>query len=398
MDSDIAVWLTKYSEIGSTRRELDDNLYVYLNFLNTILELKHMMLKISYKKSEVIEDMQDIKLPALKKELIKCKDSIEECVIKLDNMIVDEYCLRWNHIPIEGAYREWFKEINNNITKIDIILLDYVKDCFIETNGANILINWKETFKLINNEILISKNITNREDAGIRTWRIKNFLKILPTYETLWKRGVFGISNSKCPRCSIEDETWEHIWTCDSNNFMTEMNIFNSSINQVLLDNQDILEDDVSRKEFIDTLLNIASSRSFILTTEGIIREVTRGLINEKWLISYKTAKERKLVLLILNEYLNGVHKKIWIERCNETIELEKHMGIFKDTKHKRNKSNDDGKILDADKLVKTKNRKKIKKLLKIDLVEQTKNDVFRLGDHNRFKIASQVISNLVNT
>uniref|UniRef100_U9TH02 Uncharacterized protein n=1 Tax=Rhizophagus irregularis (strain DAOM 181602 / DAOM 197198 / MUCL 43194) TaxID=747089 RepID=U9TH02_RHIID len=346
MDSDIAEWLTKYSEIGSMRRELDDNLYIYLNFLNTILELKNMTLKFSHRKSEVMEDMQEIKLPALKKELIKY----------------------------------------------------YVKDCFIETNGANILINWKETFKLINNEIIISKNTTNREDAGIRTWRIKNFLKILPTYETLWKRGVCGITNSKCPRCSIEDETWEHIWTCDSNNFMTEINIFNSSINQVLLDNQDMLDDDISRKEFIDTLLSIASSRSFIMTTEGIIREVTRGLINEKWLTVYKNHKERKLVLLILNEYLNEVHKKIWIERCNETIELEKQMGIFKDTKRKRNKSNDDGKILDFEKLEKTKNSKKIKKLVKIDLEEQTKNDVFRLGDHNRFKIASQVISNLVNT
>ncbi|GET67252.1 uncharacterized protein OCT59_000274 [Rhizophagus irregularis] len=105
MDLDIAEWLTKYSEIGSTRRELDDNLYIYLNFLNTILELKNMTLKISHKKSEVMEDMQEIKLPALKKELIKCKDSIEEIVIKLDNMLVEEYCLRWNHIPIEGAYR-----------------------------------------------------------------------------------------------------------------------------------------------------------------------------------------------------------------------------------------------------------------------------------------------------
>ncbi|CAB4373413.1 unnamed protein product [Rhizophagus irregularis] len=94
IDSAIAEWLTKYSEIGSTRRELDDNLYIYLNFLNTILELKNMMLNILCKTSDVMEDMQEIKLPALKKELIKCKDSIEEIVIKLDNLIVDEYCLR----------------------------------------------------------------------------------------------------------------------------------------------------------------------------------------------------------------------------------------------------------------------------------------------------------------
>ncbi|CAB4379833.1 unnamed protein product [Rhizophagus irregularis] len=72
IDLRIAEWLTNYSEIGSTRRELDDNLYIYLNFLNTILELKNMTLNILCKTSNVMEDMQEIKLPALKKELIKC--------------------------------------------------------------------------------------------------------------------------------------------------------------------------------------------------------------------------------------------------------------------------------------------------------------------------------------
>ncbi|CAB4380688.1 unnamed protein product [Rhizophagus irregularis] len=72
IDSRIVKWLTNYSEIGSTRRELDDNLYIYLNFLNTILELKNMTLNILCKTSNMMEDMQEIKLPALKKELIKC--------------------------------------------------------------------------------------------------------------------------------------------------------------------------------------------------------------------------------------------------------------------------------------------------------------------------------------
>ncbi|PKK58362.1 hypothetical protein RhiirC2_857824 [Rhizophagus irregularis] len=124
------------------------------------------------------------------------------------------------------------------------------------------------------------------------------------------------------------------------------MNIFNNSINQILLENQDMLGEDIQREEFINTLLNLASSHSFIMTTEGIIREVTRGLINEKWISTFNKSKERKLVLLILNEYVNEIHKKIWIERCNETIELEKQMGIFKDIKRKRNKSNEHGKIM----------------------------------------------------
>ncbi|CAB4441420.1 unnamed protein product [Rhizophagus irregularis] len=144
---------------------------------------------------DVMAAMQEVKLPALKTELLKYKDTIKEIIFKKNNILVDEYILRWNKMPIEGAYRSWFKELSNNITKIDIILLDYVKDCFIETNGANSLINWKETFRLINNEIVTLRNITNRKDAGIRTWRIKNFFKILPNYDILWKRGVCGIPN-----------------------------------------------------------------------------------------------------------------------------------------------------------------------------------------------------------
>ncbi|RGB35224.1 hypothetical protein C1646_759610 [Rhizophagus diaphanus] len=105
-----------------------------------------------------------------KMELIKYKCMIEEVVIKKDNIIVDNYILRWNKILINGTYRTWFKELSYNITKMDVIFLDYVKDIFIESNGANYLIDLKEMFSLINNEITILKNITNKKDAGIRTW------------------------------------------------------------------------------------------------------------------------------------------------------------------------------------------------------------------------------------
>jgi hypothetical protein len=131
------------------------------------------------------------------------------------------------------------------------------------------------------------------------------------------------------------------------------------------------------------------------MTTEGILREVTRGLVNEKWLTCFKHQNERTLICLILNEFLNGIHQKIWIERCNKTIELEKQMGIFRDMKRKKNRFNEgDERIQDLEKLEKQKKNKKFKTIVKIDLEEKTKDDVFRLGDSNRFKIAKQVISN----
>lgn len=77
------------------------------------------------------------KVPAIKRQLINCKDTIKETSINVDNILVDEYNLRWNYIPIEGAYRFWFKELSYNSTKIDLMLLDFVKDCFRDTNGSN---------------------------------------------------------------------------------------------------------------------------------------------------------------------------------------------------------------------------------------------------------------------
>jgi hypothetical protein len=67
-DSKILEWLKGYSEIGSTRRELDDQCYIFLNCVNTMLELKNIKLLIVNKEADVMESMRDVKLPAIKKE------------------------------------------------------------------------------------------------------------------------------------------------------------------------------------------------------------------------------------------------------------------------------------------------------------------------------------------
>ncbi|PKK76121.1 hypothetical protein RhiirC2_845447 [Rhizophagus irregularis] len=258
-DLKIALWLSSYSEMGSTRRELDDGLYIF-EFDKYNLGVKKYNIKGYDARSETT---------SIKKR-VKNKESIAEIKLKMDNLIVDEYSLCWNNVPIEGAFRSWFKGLSNNITKIDVILLDYDKDCFIEANGANIFINWKESFRLINNEVTTSKNVTSRNDASIRTWRVKNFLKLLPTYETLWKRAVWGIPSTKYPRCTIEDETWEHIWICMKNNGVTEMALLKKSINKVLSDDLNVNEAAKQRPEFEEQILDVASTISNIMTTEGL--------------------------------------------------------------------------------------------------------------------------------
>ncbi|CAB4378360.1 unnamed protein product [Rhizophagus irregularis] len=38
------------------------------------------------------------------KKRVKNKESIAEIKLKMDNLIVDEYSLCWNNVPIEGAF------------------------------------------------------------------------------------------------------------------------------------------------------------------------------------------------------------------------------------------------------------------------------------------------------
>ncbi|PKY21216.1 hypothetical protein RhiirB3_434745 [Rhizophagus irregularis] len=104
----------------------------------------------------------------------------------------------------------------NNSTKIDLMLLDYVKDCFLDSIGSNVTIDWNASFKLINNEVTTSKNVTNGEDAGVS---------------------------------------------------VSQNNVNN---------NEDTML-------FKGRLFDTATLESPVMQNENILREATRGLINEKW-------------------------------------------------------------------------------------------------------------------
>lgn len=240
-----------------------------------------------------------------------------------------------------------------------------MKDCFIESNGANMCIDWKESFRLINNEILTPTNITSRIDASIRTFRVKNFFKILPTYSALWNREVWGITSAKCPRCMIEEETWDHIWICGNNELNnSEFNLFKESILEVLSYLMTDESDDKSIKEFEEKLFEVASTRSILMSPDNMLRELTRGIVNEKWISVCVSGSQKNTLREIFDMYLGKIQSRIWIERCNETVELEKQMGIFRDLKRKRReeRSEDAEGRGKKENLENYKNKKKLKK------------------------------------
>lgn len=116
-----------------------------MNYLNTVLEMKNQRLVFNYDKRGTFEATQLAKIPEMKKDLIKNKSTIKELGIKKVHLAVDEFMLRWHNISIEGAFRYWFKELRFNKNKADILLLEYVNDCFKQSDGGNLSIDWRGT-------------------------------------------------------------------------------------------------------------------------------------------------------------------------------------------------------------------------------------------------------------
>ncbi|RGB43075.1 hypothetical protein C1646_750295 [Rhizophagus diaphanus] len=197
----------------------------------------------------------------------------------------------------------------------------------------------------------------------------------------------------------IFEESWDHIWICNNNGNITEMKLFKDIIRNLLVDEENSFKHKDDIIEFEEKLIDIASTRSFIIPTEGLLREVTQGIINDKWMSSFRRVEEKKLLRRIFFEYLDNLRDKIWLVRCEETIKFEKQMGITKDMKRKKVRTIEDTNNGEtSENLENKKNSKRLKTLVKIDFENNIKDSVFRLGTLDRFKIGNQVISKLVNT
>ncbi|UZO12021.1 uncharacterized protein OCT59_003572 [Rhizophagus irregularis] len=71
-------------------------------------------------------------------------------------------------------------------------------------------------------------DLTNDLDNELRVYKIKNFIKELPIYEILFKRGNNAIITEACIRCysKIDNynmpENWDHVWECTRNEYTEE--------------------------------------------------------------------------------------------------------------------------------------------------------------------------------
>jgi hypothetical protein len=163
-----------------------------------------------------------------------------------------------------------------------------------------------------------------------RSYRIKNLLRELPTYETLYKRQVNCIKDEICKRCDKKEiETWEHMWICEDNE-ATLQEIISESIYKYYeeyLKLHNRKEDIIILRNYNINFVTILEERSDILIGKSRIWELLRGVFNNRFNRITNIKSEAKIIKELWNFIYEEFKSRIWMRRCEEITRLEKIEG-----------------------------------------------------------------------
>ncbi|PKY59467.1 hypothetical protein RhiirA4_482247 [Rhizophagus irregularis] len=102
--------------------------------------------------------------------------------------------------------------------------------------------DWTKSFKFISNRNKFSSKQCTAEDTKERAYKIKNLIKGLPTYNTLYERQVNGIENDiLCIRCNKETVDWNHVWIDNKIEEIEILNDINIAFIQILKEDSKVL-------------------------------------------------------------------------------------------------------------------------------------------------------------
>ncbi|GBB89305.1 hypothetical protein RclHR1_00160021 [Rhizophagus clarus] len=160
-------------------------------------------------------------------------ESLDYFEINQENLAIDNYNIRWIKNLMKGQYRSLTKTLNAAQYKVEFININSLKD--IMDDNIHLLIHWDLTltFEIINDRISYGKKHTSKENDVNISFRYKNFIKQLPTYNLCFERKVYGIKERLGPRSNLEDETWEHVWDCTKNE-ISKITIRNEATDEII--------------------------------------------------------------------------------------------------------------------------------------------------------------------
>lgn len=213
IDEKILKIIKESREYLSTRWRLDNEYYMELLVIEKFLsQMDIRMVSCSAKEVKNIKICRD----EMKKILLQMKEYKNETYridVNVEGLVTDEFNLYWKHNLVLGDLRGWRKKVSEGIWKNEILNSKKIEDLFYY-NYRNEF-DWVKSLKFISNRNKFSFWQCADEDTKERAYKIKNWIKELPTYSVLFKRNVEGIKNNICPRCNKEEEDWYHLWKCD---------------------------------------------------------------------------------------------------------------------------------------------------------------------------------------
>lgn len=283
----------------SNRKRLDEELYIELAFMDKFM--KKTNINFIDSKEEILSCLDKLRI-GLRQEIEKEKNmkiKIWNLSFNEGALTFDEYNLYWKDMIVPGSFRNWHKQCSEIIWKNEMLNSNLIDDLFYYNYKDEF--DWKKTLNFISNRNRYSKWEVSEKDSIERTYEIKNFLKILPTYDILFQREVNRIESKICIRCKKEIENWEHLWICENNEYTLK-----ELIGRILLE----YEQKIKKKQKDDKIeisnkinisfINILNEKSEILIGKEKIWELIRGVYNNKF--NNLTKFNSKEVRLVVDE------------------------------------------------------------------------------------------------
>ncbi|GES90047.1 hypothetical protein GLOIN_2v1835445 [Rhizophagus clarus] len=355
IEKSIVTEILNFQELNN-RRKLDIDHHLELNYIISYIKNHNLQIDIRDKGEDpdYIEITNNLEI---ENELIMKRDEdIEAIHIEEETLKTNEYNLYWNNNLVKWAYRRWSKIISQAKWKHDLLHCKLIEDLFI--NNYKDEFDWEISLEFISNRNQCRKTVCNTQDSLDRSYKIKNLLMILPTYKLLYDRGTNKIETPTCPRCEEGEETWDHIWTCNQNEFNIKDVIENTIIeiekkyttkgqSHETEENNTQQNDDDALKIIFDNIetfneikvefVLFLDNKSVILPNKKRYWELLRGIYNKNLNNLGKNKKGSKAIIRKLWELCyDNMKKEIWHKRIERTIEIEKAEGITKGDKRKR--------------------------------------------------------------
>ncbi|GBB86408.1 hypothetical protein RclHR1_12850001, partial [Rhizophagus clarus] len=234
---------------------------------------------------------------------------------------------QWNGITIENRLRRFIR------TTATYKGLENFINLRKNTKYRKLEVDWTSTFQCLNCNI--QNNETLMSSSKIKAQKVHLLIEEIPTIEQMKKSFLEIYDDWKCPSCGIEDETFNHVWSCDKHK-STLLRIRNRTINLLVYW---ILECDTHLQNGLvnSSLLNLyiwdidhnINKFTFIDLIKGIIPSMLYQTINS-W-----TTKDNSINILIqMRQYIfEQTFTEIWLPRCSYLNKFEWSLGLTKKKK-----------------------------------------------------------------